>query len=620
MPRRLIGRCVAMRDRMGAAIGLFLAIGLLLSESAWPAEIRPVPRAGEARIRKALDQKTKIDFVEQPLTEVVASIAAAHEIEVQLDVKALEDGGVGTDTPITRHVNDVTLESALRLTLRDLDLTYIVRDGYLLITTKAEAEALIAVKAYPVGDLLGADDGLCPPLAAGGKVGAVNGDFQQLIDTITSTVAPTTWDAVGGPGTIKDVRPSDALVIGQTEEVHREIVDLLDALRRVREKQLKAAQVVARAEPEEKEAAEPEMRLTSYRILPETMAAKPPVKQAKPVANVGDAAAGNEGKPAAPAPAADAAGGAPDPALDYSAEDRLAAKVSKIAALLPELIEPESWLPHGAGMARAIDDTILVRQTEDAHRRVAALLNEMAPGRVVYWRRAGRPPKLAVPGPRPDWPQQAEPLTERYAAFERALDAIASIEVAEQPLSEVVEKLKAEHELPIQIDAKALEDEGVGTETPLTRNIHGIPLRELLHLMLSELNLTYVIHNEVLIITTKAEAEALLTTRVYPVFDLVCLPRGKGEGAGPGQWAKLVLPGELLGAARTQGRDHTGMDYASLIDGVTTSVAPTTWDDVGGPGAVKHFAPAGALVISQTTEVHEEIARYFKALRDVAAE
>ena len=625
MSRRLIGRCVAMRDRGWAAtglaaIGLALALGLLLPGPARPAETRPLPRAGVARIRKALDQKTEVDFAEQPLAEVVAAIAHRHEIEVQLDVKALEEEGVGTETPISRQIKNVSLESALRLLLRDLDLTYIVRDGYLLITTKAEAEALISVRAYPVGDLLGADDGLCSPLAPGDRIGAVSGDFQQLIDAITTTVAPTTWDAVGGPGTIEEVRPSDALAIGQTDEVHREIVDLLASLRVVRDKQLKAAQAIARDVPEEKEVAESEMPLTTYRILPDPMAAKPPVKQAKPVANVGDAAAGNAGKPAAPPPAPpQPAGSPPDPVSDYSAEDRLATKVAKIAALLPELIEPESWQPHGAGMARAIDDTIVVRQTEEVQRRVAALLTEMAPGRVVYWRRAGRPPKLAVAGPRRDWPQQAEPLTEPYATFQRALDAAASIEVADRPLSEVVEQIKAEHELPIHIDVKALEEEGVGTETPVSRNIHGIPLRELLHLLMNDLDLTYVIHNEVLMITTKAEAEAMLTTRVYPVFDLACLPRGKGEGAGPGLWAKLVLPG-AMGAGRPRGRDHTGTDYASLINGLTASIAPTTWDDVGGPGAVMGFAPAGALIISQTTEVHEEIAQYLKALRDVAEE
>jgi hypothetical protein len=618
MSRRLIWRRVAMRDRRWAAIGLAVAIYLLSPGPALPAEFRPLPTQGEARIRKALDQKTELAFNEQPLSDVVAAISAAHEIEVQLDIKALEDGGIGSDTPITRQVKDVSLRSALGLLLSELDLTYVVRNGYLLITTKAEAEALIVVKAYPVGDLLGSDDGLCSPLAPGGKAGAVSDDFEHLIGVITGTVAPTTWDEVGGPGTIQEVRQSDALAVGQVEEAHQGIAEVLDAMRVVRDKQLKAAEALAAEPPKDQEVAEPEMRLTSYRILPDPMTAKPLAKQPKPVANVGDAAGADQpAPPAAPAPPG-AAGAMPDPGSEYIAEDRLAAKVAKITSLLPELIEPETWQPHGAGMARAVDDTIVVRQTEEVQRRVAALLTEMAPGRVLYWRRVAGPPRLAVPGPQANWPQQAEPLAEREAAIERTLERSADIDVADMPLADAIAKIKQEYELPIQLDAKALEDEGIGSDTPISRQIHGIPLRALLHLMLSELDLTYVIRHEVVIVTTKAEAESLLTTKVYPIFDLACLARGKGEGAGPAQWAKMVLPHGFLGAARPQRRDHTGVDYASLINGITGSIAPTTWDEVGGPGTITEFAPAGALVISQTTEVHEEIAEYLKALRDVA--
>ena len=40
----------------------------------------------------------------------------------------------------------------------------------------------------------------------GGQGGASMADFESLIDLITSTVQPTTWDEVGGPGTIKEFR------------------------------------------------------------------------------------------------------------------------------------------------------------------------------------------------------------------------------------------------------------------------------------------------------------------------------------------------------------------------------------------------------------------------------
>jgi hypothetical protein len=49
--------------------------------------------------------------------------------------------------------------------------------------------------------------------------------------------------------------------------------------------------------------------------------------------------------------------------------------------------------------------------------------------------------------------------------------------------------------------------------------------------MLGELDLTYVIRNEVLMITTKTEAENMLSTKVYPVADLV-VPIGTRLGRG----------------------------------------------------------------------------------------
>ena len=62
--------------------------------------------------------------------------------------------------------------------------------------------------------------------------GAGQADFDSLIQLITSTVAPTTWDEVGGPGSIAPFATNLSLVVNQTQEVHEQIVDLLKQLRR----------------------------------------------------------------------------------------------------------------------------------------------------------------------------------------------------------------------------------------------------------------------------------------------------------------------------------------------------------------------------------------------------
>jgi hypothetical protein len=108
----------------------------------------------EAKIYDALGEKTEMDFSDQPLSDVIDYLKNRHEIEIQLDSKALADSGLGSDTTITRNVKGVSLRSALRLLLGELDLTYVVRDEILLITTKTEAENMLSTRVYPVGDLV----------------------------------------------------------------------------------------------------------------------------------------------------------------------------------------------------------------------------------------------------------------------------------------------------------------------------------------------------------------------------------------------------------------------------------------------------------------------------------
>lgn len=59
-------------------------------------------------------------------------------------------------------------------------------------------------------------------------------DPDALVEVITATVKPTTWDEVGGPGSVTADRPRMALVFSQTQEVHDEVAQLLCMLHRSR--------------------------------------------------------------------------------------------------------------------------------------------------------------------------------------------------------------------------------------------------------------------------------------------------------------------------------------------------------------------------------------------------
>lgn len=206
----------------------------------------------ERRIRKKLDESAEMmEFSETSLREVAAKIEELHDIPIQIDARALEDAGldwygllshlVGDDTSsddesdpfgdgsiatesdpqddvpvsevpdtnvtITRSVRNVSLRSALYLLLDDFDLTFVVTNDVLLITTKDKAAENLQVVLYPF---------------------TADHDLRSLADIVQNTVAPQTWNSVGGPGAIQPV--GRFLCISQTEQVHYQVRQLLERL------------------------------------------------------------------------------------------------------------------------------------------------------------------------------------------------------------------------------------------------------------------------------------------------------------------------------------------------------------------------------------------------------
>lgn len=179
-------------------------------------EFFPKPSASEEKILAAFEQPTELSFHETALQAAVDFLNDKHSIEIQIDVKALADGGMKADRPVNCGVRGVSLRSALRILLSRMDLTFCIQDEVLFITTKEVADATLVTRTYPVADLTPGDK------------------YDSLIDTITTTVAPQTWDEVGGPGSTSSVKASKSLVISQTQDVHDKVLQLLRSLRAAR--------------------------------------------------------------------------------------------------------------------------------------------------------------------------------------------------------------------------------------------------------------------------------------------------------------------------------------------------------------------------------------------------
>ena len=68
--------------------------------------------------------------------------------------------------------------------------------------------------------------------------GGTEADFESIIELITGTIQPETWEEVGGPGSIREFENNLSLVVSTTQDVHDDIVDLLEQLRRLQDLQV----------------------------------------------------------------------------------------------------------------------------------------------------------------------------------------------------------------------------------------------------------------------------------------------------------------------------------------------------------------------------------------------
>jgi type II secretory pathway component GspD/PulD (secretin) len=234
----------------------------------------------------------------------------------------------------------------------------------------------------------------------------------------------------------------------------------------------------------------------------------------------------------------------------------------------------------------------------------------------------------------------------------------------DQPLSAVLDALAKQAEVPIHIDMVGLEQEAVRSDTPVTISLdQPISLKSALKLLLEPLHLDYVVKDEVLKVTSPRLVKGQVYSVSYPVADLVIpIPNFSADGLGitgalrdgysrisprggasvqygpppaginggrsasdasldAASLAQLQIGGGgvAMGSGQSPqfgaGGGGGAADFQSLIDLIQNTIQPQTWSTVGGQGQIQPFQTNLSLVISQTQEVHEEIADLLEQLR-----
>jgi len=170
----------------------------------------------QQRIHAALDDKTTVNFNDTPLIDGIQFLAKQHDINIAIDVPALEESGITTDEPINVVLSGISLRSALQIVLTNLQLDYVVRNEVLRITTLERAGASYATRVYPVSDLVSREN---------------DETWDELVDALHAT-AGTKWATEKNPGgSVAVVRKAGCVVVSQTDRGHDEVVELLESLR-----------------------------------------------------------------------------------------------------------------------------------------------------------------------------------------------------------------------------------------------------------------------------------------------------------------------------------------------------------------------------------------------------
>ena len=222
-------------------------------------------------------------------------------------------------------------------------------------------------------------------------------------------------------------------------------------------------------------------------------------------------------------------------------------------------------------------------------------------------------------------------------AILKVLAEPASFDFEKTRLNDVAKQLQTQYRVPVVIDKKALDDQGTTTDTLVTSRMSGIPLWSALHLMLRELNLTWTIAFDVLLITTPNEVNQYLVVRTYDVADLLVplcdftyrtsLPTMDDPHdpqvntfSGSPLMPRGIIGDDYRPASKTpwewtprQAGTHRDVDFDQLIDLITSIVEPSAWDQAGGAGSIQKSDTM--VVVSQSLPIHWQIESLLDALR-----
>jgi hypothetical protein len=174
----------------------------------------------ELKLMKALNTPMHdVDFDKRNFKEVLQYLQEKTGQNIFVPKPIMDEVGITYETPVTLKVDNITFRSVLKKVLGDLNLTYIVKDGEIQVTTPERARQTYSTRAYYVGDLALIGDFRLGPIV---QRAVMAQQIVLIMNTIVQTIEPGSWQAnnpeAGGTITFDPITMS--ILVKQSAEVH----------------------------------------------------------------------------------------------------------------------------------------------------------------------------------------------------------------------------------------------------------------------------------------------------------------------------------------------------------------------------------------------------------------
>ena len=193
-------------------------------------------------INDQLEQEVTLDFADTDLSDVVAFLQKITSVNIVLDPRVT----AATPPPVTLKVEKMKLKYVLDFIMKLSGLNYVLRDEAIFISNTEGVRGDIYMKLYDVRDLThamqsfpGPDLDIPEPGGQGAKLlppvqQEDAPETSEFIDIIQKVVAPDRWTREG----VSIEEYNGSMVVTQTADVHKQVEELLRALRNQRGTQI----------------------------------------------------------------------------------------------------------------------------------------------------------------------------------------------------------------------------------------------------------------------------------------------------------------------------------------------------------------------------------------------